>query len=55
MQSQAATGRRLTRPSDILKFPLIHMDSRADWSMAPSGGLENAEVIHGPVLNGPAW
>src|SRR3954468_11840235 len=27
------TGRRrLTKPSDILKYPLIHMDSRTDWS-----------------------
>src|SRR3954471_17996697 len=26
------TGRRrLTKPSDILNYPLIHMDSRADW------------------------
>src|SRR5436190_16177478 len=27
------TGRRkLIKPSDILKYPLIHMDSRADWT-----------------------
>ena len=47
------TGRRrLTRPSDILKYPLIHMDSRADWSKwLQAAALENAEVIHGPVLN----
>jgi hypothetical protein len=24
--------RRLGKPADILKFPLIHMDSRADWN-----------------------
>ena len=24
--------RRLAKPADILKFPLIHMDSRADWT-----------------------
>jgi len=26
------TGRRLGKPADILKFPLIHLDSRADWA-----------------------
>ena len=47
------TGRRrLIKPSDILKYPLIHMDSRADWSKwLQAMGLEDAEVIHGPVLN----
>ncbi len=51
------TGRRrLTKPSDILKYilkyPLIHMDSRADWAKwLQTAGLEDAEVIHGPVLN----
>ena len=47
------TGRRrLTRPSDILKYPLIHMDGRADWSKwLQAAGLEDAEVIHGPTMN----
>jgi LysR family glycine cleavage system transcriptional activator len=47
------TGRRrLIKPSDILKYPLIHMDSRADWSKwLQAAGLEDAAVIHGPVLN----
>src|SRR6266568_6043822 len=47
------TGRRrLIKPSDILKYPLIHMDSRADWAKwLQTAGLEDAEVIHGPVLN----
>lgn len=47
------TGRRrLTKPSDILKCPLIHMDSRTDWSKwLQAVGLEDAAVIHGPVLN----
>ena len=26
------SGRRLGKPADILKFPLIHLDSRADWT-----------------------
>jgi len=47
------TGRRrLTKPSDMLKYPLIHMDSRADWSKwLQAAALEDAAVIHGPVLN----
>src|SRR4051812_46523913 len=47
------TGRRrLSKPSDILKYPLIHMDSRTDWSKwLQAAGLEGAAVIHGPVLN----
>ena len=50
---QLLTGRRrLSKPSDILKYPLIHMDSRADWAKwLQAAGLEDAEVIHGPVLN----
>jgi len=44
--------RRLSKPSDILKYPLIHMDSRTDWSKwLQAAGLDGAEVIHGPVLN----
>src|SRR6185369_15423217 len=44
--------RKLGKLSDVLKFPLIHMDSRADWSKwLQAVGLEGAEVIHGPVLN----
>jgi LysR family glycine cleavage system transcriptional activator len=44
--------RKLGTLSDVLKFPLIHMDSRADWSKwLQAVGLEGAEVIHGPVLN----
>jgi LysR family glycine cleavage system transcriptional activator len=47
------TGRRrLSKPADILKYPLIHMDSRTDWSKwLQAVGLEDAKVIHGPVLN----
>jgi LysR family glycine cleavage system transcriptional activator len=38
------TGRRrLSKPSDILKYPLIHMDSRADWAKwLQAAGLEDA-------------
>lgn len=44
--------RRLSNPADILKFPLIHMDSRADWkNWLQEAGLDDAAATHGPVLN----
>ena len=46
------TGRRLARPADILKFPLIHLDSRADWTKwLRVAGISDDNVRHGPVLN----
>lgn len=44
--------RRLSKPADILKFPLIHMDSRGDWkNWFQEAGLDDATATHGPVLN----
>jgi len=44
--------RRISKPADILKFPLIHMDSRADWNnWLQEAGLDESAVTHGPVLN----
>ena len=44
--------RKLGKPADILKFPLIHLDSRADWTKwLRTVGVSDAEVTHGPVLN----
>ena len=44
--------RRLTKPADLLKFPLIHLDSRADWNnWLRESGVEEAGATHGPVLN----
>lgn len=44
--------RRLGKLSDILKFPLIHLDSRADWTnRLQAAGLDDAAVTHGPVMN----
>jgi LysR family glycine cleavage system transcriptional activator len=44
--------RRLDKLVDILKFPLIHLDSRADWANWLQGvGINGADVTHGPVLN----
>jgi LysR family glycine cleavage system transcriptional activator len=44
--------RRLEKPADILKFPLIHLDSRADWTKwLQAVGISDADFTHGPVLN----
>jgi LysR family transcriptional regulator, glycine cleavage system transcriptional activator len=44
--------RRIVKPADILKFPLIHMDSRADWkNWFREAGISDAAAMHGPVLN----
>lgn len=44
--------RRISRLADIVKFPLIHMDSRSDWkNWLQEAGIDEAGVVHGPVLN----
>src|SRR6516162_2490907 len=44
--------RRLDKPADILKFPLIHLDSRGDWTKwLRAVGVDEGDVTHGPVLN----
>jgi LysR family transcriptional regulator, glycine cleavage system transcriptional activator len=46
------SGRRLGKPADLLKFHLIHLDSRADWTRwLRATGLSDDQVKHGPVLN----
>jgi LysR family transcriptional regulator, glycine cleavage system transcriptional activator len=44
--------RRLAKPADILKFPLLHLDSRADWTKwLRAADVDDAGAAHGPVLN----
>jgi LysR family glycine cleavage system transcriptional activator len=44
--------RRLRKPADLLKFPLIHLDSRADWTKwLRVAGISDTDAKHGPVLN----
>jgi LysR family transcriptional regulator, glycine cleavage system transcriptional activator len=46
------SGRRLGKPANLLKFPLIHLDSRADWTKwLRAAGMSDDGVKHGPVLN----
>jgi LysR family glycine cleavage system transcriptional activator len=50
----AAGRRRMRAPVDVLKFPLLHLDDREDWSRwldAAGVGVGDAELLHGPVLN----
>src|SRR3977135_1779172 len=43
---------RLTKPADVLKFPMIYVDDRKDWARwLAMAGVEGAELSHGPVLN----
>jgi LysR family glycine cleavage system transcriptional activator len=43
---------RLAKPSDVLKFPLIHLDDRKDWARwLEAADVTGAELSHGPVLN----
>src|SRR5467141_1962136 len=43
---------RPSKPSDVLKFPLLHLDDRKDWSKwLEAAGVAGAEPTHGPVLN----
>ena len=44
--------RKLAKPADLLKFPLLHLDNRDDWKKwLRAVGVDEAEVTHGPVLN----
>ena len=53
VQPEAAERTQATEPAaDILKFPLIHMDTRADWTRwLQAAGVDGSGAIHGPVLN----
>ncbi len=43
---------RISKPTDLLKFPLLHLDDRKVWSKwFETAGVVDAEVLHGPVLN----
>jgi LysR family glycine cleavage system transcriptional activator len=43
---------RISKPADVLKFPLLHLDDRKDWAKwLEAAGVNNAELSHGPVLN----
>jgi LysR family glycine cleavage system transcriptional activator len=47
------SGRRgVTRPADLLKYPLIHTGDRSWWTRwLEAAGIRDKAAIHGPVLN----
>jgi LysR family transcriptional regulator, glycine cleavage system transcriptional activator len=43
---------KLSRPSDVLKLPLLHLDDRAAWSeWLDAASVIGPDVLHGPILN----
>lgn len=43
---------RLTKPADVLKFPLLHLDDRTAWSQwLQAAGIGDAGLSQGPVMN----
>ena len=47
-----ALARGLTRPSDILKLPLLHLDERTAWlAWFDAAGIAGVDAVHGPILN----
>jgi LysR family transcriptional regulator, glycine cleavage system transcriptional activator len=47
-----AGRQRLANPSELLKFPLLHLEDRKAFEVA---GIVDAEPSQGPVLNQAAW
>src|ERR1700704_2231699 len=42
----------VSKPSDLLKFPLLHLDDRAAWSQwFDAAGVADVALAHGPVMN----
>jgi LysR family glycine cleavage system transcriptional activator len=43
---------RLKSPADVMKFPLLHLDDRTDWSRwLATAGVENVELSGGQIWN----
>jgi LysR family glycine cleavage system transcriptional activator len=43
---------RIRKPADVVRFPLLHLDDRRDWTKwLQLAGITDAKVLHGPVLN----
>src|SRR5258708_4027316 len=47
-----AGGHGLTKPADVLKFPLLHLDDGTAWPRwLGAVGVGGVETVHGPVFN----
>jgi LysR family transcriptional regulator, glycine cleavage system transcriptional activator len=43
---------RLRKASDLLKFPLLHLDDQKDWvAWLETAGLTSVKLSHGPIFN----
>jgi len=43
---------KLTRPADVLKMPLLHLDDHTAWfAWLDAAGVTGTDAIHGPILN----
>ncbi len=43
---------RLAKPADVLRFPLLHLDTQSAWSKwLEAAGVVDADISHGPVVN----
>jgi LysR family glycine cleavage system transcriptional activator len=43
---------RLVKPSDIIRFPILHLEDSKAWSRwFDAAGVTDADVSHGPVFN----
>ena len=43
---------RMSKPADIMKFPLLHLDDRTAWSRwFDAAGVAEPELSRGPVMN----
>ncbi len=43
---------RITKPEELLKLPLLHLDDRKIWARwLEAAGVANPETAHGPILN----
>jgi LysR family glycine cleavage system transcriptional activator len=47
-----ASRRRLAKPADVLKFPLLHLETRRMWpAWLEAAGVRNADTSRGSVMN----
>jgi LysR family glycine cleavage system transcriptional activator len=47
-----AGRQRMTKPADVLKFPLLHLDAPKDWAKwLEAAGVDGAELSRGPIMN----
>jgi LysR family transcriptional regulator, glycine cleavage system transcriptional activator len=46
------SGGGIHEPGDVLRFPLLHLDDRLDWSRwLEAAGAPSEGLLHGPILN----